>query len=245
MKFLFTILIAVSLQVHAKTVSELKAGTYRGETGQGVSVELFVKDYPGREGSFLAVIVKDKSRGHAYLVDQFSEKKYGMTPLTVLSNAVVGVENTNPSLSLTITKEKSKNIIKILSNNSNNSLGFNESMKIKLKDISGRSRIVSTDVGTYKISGNKSAATISSQDKNHESALTMNLESISGDFVLREVRPSIHLPLKSTMTSTGLTVSDNTNMMAFFIDKECLFGKGDFMVLMEANSGKLTYLRKR
>lgn len=225
---------------------DLKEGSYRGKsTNDKKNIELFVKDYPGRDGSFIAIIIKDNSTGFAYLVDKFSDGKYGMTPLKTLSNAVIGLEDANPALALTIVNERKKTIIKINSNNSNNKLGLMDNIRIIFKDADRRSSLVHTMPGTFKYKGERSSATLSNQSTSNESALTLSLPKIAGEFVLREVRPFLHILLKSSMSNTGEEVANNSSMMAFFIEGGCLFGFGDYMVLMESNTGKLTYLKQR
>jgi len=185
---------------------DLAPGTYRG-TSLKDDVSIYVKGVPGRKGSFFAVITKDET-GFAYLVDKFHSGKYGMIPLQALDNNVIGASNHSPSLVLTVTKDKFTDQITIVSNKSDNTIGFNTQMSFKLKDKSHRSEWVDHLQGTFSSKENKRAATLTAQDVNGESSLSIKTGDAPGDYILREVRPGIHLVLRSSLTTTGIEVTE-------------------------------------
>ncbi len=219
----------------------LKAGTYWGhDHSKKVDYQLFLTENPGRKRGFIAVLVRDKKFAFSYVVDQYAPNKYGMLPLSASETGNVGPVSSDPSLSLEVVPYKNKYRIKILSNNSNNTVGFQEGMEFKLKDRSYADYIDSNFTGTFKFK--KFKATVS-EVNDKESILNANLPNLNGDFTLRQVRPNLHIVLKNVMTQSGLEVTDSPAAMAIFVEDDFIFARY-FLIIIDLKNGHLTYLKK-
>jgi len=248
-KLCMIVLAFFSFQVMAQNI-ELLEGSYHGaiDTSQAFGkkpVQLILQNYPGRTGSFLAILIRDKKVGFAYLVDKFQKNKFGMIPLRALKNGTIGVENSNPSLSLNVVYEGKNPFIKILPNNSDNQLGFQEAMRIKLENRNYKTVLMANIPGTYR-NGSSNSNTVTNQDTNREASVSLNTKDLQGEYILREVRNSLHLLLKSSMTGAGMSTQDESKYMAFFLSERCLpLIWEDSLVIMSSETGELTYLARK
>lgn len=216
------------------------AGTYKGKMGKK-EAELYLTEYPGRDGSFMGVIISKDKKAHSYLVDKFGANTYGMIPLQILENGVLGFKNSHPSLVLKMTLKGSWRKMQIISAGSLNNEGFKEGMEFSYKNNVGEKRLGKVIAGTYKEGSRKHTILVGSQDRNNESYFTANAKSISGDFVLREVRPGLHLPFRSSLSNTGIEVKEEANSYVLFIDKECLFGTGTHLLRVDTRGNVSTF----
>lgn len=239
----FNALAVVPNQVEVKEAKKelLVAGTYWGHSQDNKKdYQLFLTEYPGRAGSFMAVLVQDKKIAFSYLVDKFADNKYGMLPLSATDSGTVAPVSSDPSLSLNIVPYKNKYRIKILSNNSSNTFGFQEGIEFKLKDRSAADFIAPSFSGTFKFK--KFRASVSEMNEN-ESLLNIDLPSLNGEFTLRQVRPNLHVVLKNVMTQSGLEVTDSPAALAIFVEDNCLFN-WYYLIIVDLQNGTLTYLQQ-
>ena len=223
--------------------AELAPGTYHGHS-KHTDYSVYVREVPGRTGSFLALIINDEKVGYAYLVDKFNSNKYGMVPLKAMDNNIIGALNHTPSLVLTVNEDTNHDRITIVPNNSGNKLGFQTEMSFKLKDKKDRSEWVRHLQGSFAAKGDKRAATLTTQDNNFESSLAIKSGNAPGDYILREVRSGIHLVLRSSLTTTGIEVNEQTSKIAVFINKETSLCR-DQMILIDTTNGNLEYFKNR
>ncbi len=264
MKSLF---LALMLFSSFGALANLEEGVYKGKIGRKTNARLYIQDYPGRVGSYLGIIMSENEVTHFYLIDPRDEdgNKYGMVPINAMKNAVIGMESAIPSLSLSKTYRKSRRIIRITPNGSQdgkvkNTRGFRAEMSFDLdREISKRSLLVPSIPGSYKVhsSGVHSSlkrtykrmeATVSMQGRTtHQSGLQFDRAGkLAGDYVLREVRPSLHLPLRSYMTESIEKVAQDSGFVTFFLQRRSLFGTGNYMVLVKADgSGQTITLKQR
>lgn len=223
---------------------KLVPGTYYGNTNyKNKRANLFLTDYPGRAGSFLGVILTKDKKAFAYLVDKYAPNTYGMIPLQVMDNGVIGLTNPNPSLNLKLTLKGRRRFIQVIDSGELNNTGFNQSMIFEYDNESHKQRLGNIIPGSYKYDSRKEVIAIGNQDHNNEAFFTANTDVLSGDFVLREVRPGLHLPLRSVLKNTGIEVSDKADGMIIFIDKECIFGVGTRMIHFNNNGNVKQFKR--
>lgn len=218
------------------------AGTYKGKMGKQ-DAELYLTEYPGREGSFMGVILSEDEKAYSYLIDKFGQNTYGMVPLQVLENGIIGFKNSHPSLVLKMTLKGTWRKMQIISAGSLNNEGFKEGMEFSYKNDVDQKRLGQVIAGTYKEGSRKRTITVGGQDRNNESYFTANTRKINGDFVLREVRPGLHLPFRSSLSNTGIEVKEEADSYVIFIDKECLFGTGTHLLRVDRN-GNVSKFKK-
>ena len=205
----------------------LRPGVYRGTDD---NVRLFLQALPGRDGSFLGLIVKNGNTAVPYLVDEFATGRFGLIPLYNQKN-LIGASNYTPSLTASVIQDGSKTRISVAPNPGNN-IGYVTPMMFK--STSESSPWLSSRPGTYSYEGKKRAATLSSQDSNRESQLTITTGTMAGTYVLREVRPGMHLAFKSTLSTTGVEVVEESRWVVVFL-RGC-FGWSNKMVFIDTNN---------
>lgn len=246
----FLVLLAASFLVMSSSfathLNELSAGTFWGHSvNDHKDYQLFVTEMPGREGSFIGVMIKEgltkEAVGVAYLIDKFAENKYGMIPLVATTYGTVAPNHPDPSLSLSIVPFKNYHKIKIVSNNSDqNKQGFLDSIEFKLIDRSSADYIAPIFSGTFKYKNHR--ATVSEMI-NNESLLNTDLPNLSGEFTLRQIRPNLHIILKHKMTQSGLEITDEPAALAVFVEDNFIFHR-HFLVLINLQDNTLTYMLK-
>lgn len=244
MKKLMLISLLLSFSAFAD-LYKLVPGTYNGKSDarKSQTANLFLVDYPGRAGSFLGVILRKDKVAFAYLVDKFAPNTYGMVPLRVLKNGVIGLSNSNPSLILKLSLKGRKRYIQVLDAGTLNNFGFGQSFSFEYDNNSHKQRLANVIPGSYRGSDRKKTIAVGGQDYNNEAYFTAATSILSGDFVLREVRPGLHLPLKSVLKNTGIEVSGNASGMVIFVNKQCVLGVGTHMLHID-HGGKVTSFKK-
>lgn len=223
LKFVLCLILLTS----AAFAQTLRPGVYRGTDD---NVRLFLQNMPGREGSFLGLIVKNGNTAVPYLVDEFATGRYGLIPLYNQKN-LIGASNYTPSLTASVIADGSDLRISVAPNPGNN-IGFSSAMTFK--STRETSPWLASRPGMYSYEGKRRSASLSAQDANHESQLTINTGSMAGTYVLREVRPGMHLAFKSTLSTTGVEVVEESRWVVVFL-KGC-FGWSDNMVFIDTNN---------
>lgn len=220
----FAILLLLQVSALAQT---LKPGVYRGTDD---NIRLFLKEIPGREGSFLGLIVKNGNQAVPYLVDEFAIGRYGLIPLYNQKN-LIGASNYTPSLTASVVPDGEGLRVSVAPNPGNN-VGFNIAQVFKSTN---QTNIWQNSLpGTYSYRSNnrneRRSTTLSPADAARESQLTIATGDMAGTYVLREVRPGMHLAFKSTLSMTGVEVVEESQWVVVFL-KGC-FGWSDQMVFI-------------
>ncbi len=216
----------------AAFAQSLRPGVYRGVND---NVRLFLQAMPGREGSFLGLIVRNGQTAVPYLVDEFATSRYGFIPLYNQKN-LIGATNYTPSLTASLALDGRETRLNVAPNPGNN-IGFTESMAFRAT--TEASPWLATRPGIYEYSetasgqrrASKHSATLNSQDSNRESQLTINGGSMAGSYILREVRPGMHLAFKSTLSTTGVEVVEESQWVVVFL-RGC-FGWSNKMMFID------------
>lgn len=215
----------------AAFASGLRPGVY---DGQASDIKMFVRDLPGRDGSFLALIIRNGKQAVPYLVDEFATGRYGFIPLYNQKN-LIGASNYTPSLTASVVVEGQKLRINVAPN-PGNSVGFNvaevfRSTNERLPWLQLKAATYSYDGGNR--TGSKST-TLSPADTNREAQLTISAGNLAGSYVLREVRPGMHLAFKSTLTTTGVEVVEESRHIVVFL-RGC-FSRLDKMIFIDTTN---------
>lgn len=202
----------------------LQVGTYSGTDAKRVSFNLHVQEVPGRTGSFMGILM-NKTQARIYLLDQFSNGKYGMVALRPLENYVIGAISSTPIMALTVTDDS----IVVSPNHTSVDMSFNTSITFKnRKKALNWSELQSGNYASKKM-------VVSSLDGNNEATVTSKVANITGDFVLRESRKDLFVMLASQLNPTGVKLSKDVSTLVFFQKKS--------MILINASSGAYTTLK--
>lgn len=226
---MFKLILCLALLQTAAFAQSLRPGVYKGTKSD---VRMFLQAMPGRDGSFLGLIVKNGDNAVPYLVDEFATARYGFIPLYNQKN-LIGASNYTPSLTASLVSSRKGLQINVAPNPGNN-IGFSEAMSFKSTSESSPWLSSRPGVYSYSESRKKYSATLSPQDGNRESQLTINGGSMAGSYVLREVRPGMHLAFKSTLSTTGVEVVEESRWVVVFL-KGC-FGWSNNMVFIDTNN---------
>ncbi len=225
------IVLALALMSFAALASGLRPGVY---DGQATDIKMFVQNLPGREGSFLALIIRDGKQAVPYLVDEFAAGRYGFIPLYNQKN-LIGASNYTPSLTASVIAEGSKLRINVAPN-PGNSVGFN--VAEVFRSTNETSPWLALKPATYSYDGGNRtgsrSTTLSPLDSNREAQLTISAGNLAGSYVLREVRPGMHLAFKSTLTTTGVEVVEESRHIVVFL-RGC-FSRHDKMVFIDTTN---------
>jgi hypothetical protein len=223
----YVLLTAAALANSNTLTRGLRAGVY---DGQSRDIKMFVRDLPGRDGSFLALIIKDGAKAVPYLVDEFAVGRYGFIPLYNQNN-LIGASNYTPSLTASVIVDGSSLRINMAPNPGNN-IGFN--IAEVFKSTKEKMPWLPNTPGTYSYKGARKSTTLSPPDANRESQLTISAGNMAGSYVLREVRPGMHLAFKSTLTTTGVEVVEESRYVVVFL-RGC-FSWSDKMVFIDTSN---------
>ena len=220
------LIVLLVLQVSAYAQS-LRPGVYRGADDD---IRLFLRTIPGREGSFLGLIVKNGNQAVPYLVDEFATGRYGLIPLYNQKN-LIGATNYTPSLTASVVAD-GNNLRVSVAPNPGNTVGFNIAQVFR--STNQEVPWINSLPGTYSYRSNRTnhrrSTTLSPADAARESQLTIAEGDMAGTYVLREVRPGMHLAFKSTLSMTGVEVVEESQWVVVFL-KGC-FGWSDQMVFI-------------
>ncbi len=220
-------MLTLSLLISMSTLVEanfLKTGSYLGSHNGKDCVDLMLKPAPGRDGSFLAVLMKDEKKVSLYVVDLINSTSYAMTPLEVTARGEIGIINDDPSLVITSGKDdEGKQVFKIMSANSSNQKGFTGFFEFKGK--SSKATWLEIQDGQYKLNDNKSALQISAVDQNEREATAVFLtQSLSGTFSFREKFPSMYLINQNAYLATGEKKNEIPSAIGIFTERKGGFG---------------------
>lgn len=228
--FRFFILLVV-LQVSAFAQS-LRPGVYDGNSRDH---KMFLRALPGREGSFLALIIRNGKQAVPYLVDEFATGRYGFVPLYNQKN-LIGATNYTPSLTATVIADTRSRLQINVAPNPGNNVGFNVAEVFKSTDET--SPWLPVMPGNYSYKDNRRSTTLSPNDGSRESQLSVASGPLAGTYVLREVRPGMHLAFKSTLTTTGIEVVEESQHIVVFL-RGC-WARHDKMVFISTSNWSMT-----
>jgi hypothetical protein len=232
MKFLA--FLTLTLLITSLQASALVTGTYSGVDGKKNKYKLHLREYPGRETSFIALL-ETSGAARAYIVDEFAHGKYGMLSLRTSDNYVIGATSSTPTLALNATPD----LITIVPNQSPD-LKIASSITIKTKSHKDL-EWVDLLAGKYEDKSSLSALDINGEasftNKSKDKSLT------AGDYVLRESRPGLYLVLKSRLTSTGIHLDKSSNQIVYFIKESGFFSREGMVVL--DNDGAIGIISKK
>ncbi len=225
----------------------LQEGTYKGSHYDSLkkgkaAVYLMLKPVSGREGSFLAVLMKSKKRKKQvsfYVMDLASKFSYSLTPLDVTTDGQIGIINDDPSLVLSMsTGEKNKYSIKITSSNSGNTKGFSGYMVFEER--SDNYQWIANGAGNYNYAGRKNALQISSWDiLEGEADAIFTTASLNGSFKISESFPQMYLINANKVLATGSKVDSIPRKIGFFIkEKGEWSGKKECFVLVNPENDR-------
>ncbi|MBP9681998.1 MAG: hypothetical protein KBD76_11375 [Bacteriovorax sp.] len=217
-------LCAFSLLSTSAFAGFLKEGGYLGNHNGDDKVNLLVKPAPGREGSFFAVLMKDEEKISLYLVDEINSNSYSMTPLEVTTDGEIGVVNDDPSLVISMAKnKKGQDVFKIMSANSGNNVGFTGFFEFEGKE--SKVSWLAVDDGQYKKGSSKNALQISQIDpKEREATAVFITDSINGTYTLKEKFPSMYLINQNSVLATGTQKKQIPSAIGIFLQKKSLLG---------------------
>ncbi len=234
-------LLCLALLHTAAFAQTLRPGVYRGPDDH----RLFLQELPGRDGSFLGLIVKDGRQAVPYLVDEFATGRYGLIPLYNQRN-LIGASNYTPSLTASVVSERNGLRVNVAPNPGNNT-GFN--LALAFTSTNERTPWLASQPGNYTYSsvtgsGNRRrstthrrAATLGPQDRARESQLTITDGDLAGSYILREVRPGMHLAFRSNLSTTGVEVVEESRWVVVFL-RGCL-GWSSKMVFIDTSNWNL------
>jgi hypothetical protein len=225
---MFTMLCAVL--AHAS----LEVGTYTGVDNNRNAFELHVRDIPERRGSFIGLLVNSKeTKVRAYLIDGFSESKYGLLSIRLTGNYNLGVSNTTPALGMTVTSDA----LVLTPNGYRNDMGFTTSVTFAKAN---RQAVKWVPL----IAGNYSGRlVVSSLDAENESTVSSKVAGLSGDFVLRETRNDMYVLLNSQLTPTGVKLDKAATRFAVFLSGTRW--NPARLLVVESDSGKTIGFKNR
>lgn len=221
----FILLIIMQVSAMAQTLSP---GVYDGRSSD---LKMFVRTLPGREGSFLALIIRNGKQAVPYLVDEFATGRYGFIPLYNQKN-LIGANNYTPSLTASVVADSRNNLQINIAPNPGNNVGFN--VAEVFKSTRETSPWLPVMPGNYSYKNNRRSTTLSPNDGSRESQLSVATGPMAGTYVLREVRPGMHLAFKSTLTTTGIEVVEESRHIVVFL-RGC-FARSDKMVFIDTSN---------
>ena len=182
----------------------------------------------------MGLIIKNGNRAVPYLVDEFATGRYGLIPLYNQKN-LIGATNYNPSLTAAVVVD-GRNLRVNVSPNPGNAVGFNSAMVFT--STTEASPWIASMPGTYSYrsgrSHHRNTVTLSPKDGANESQLSIAAGDMAGAYVLREVRPGMHLAFRSTLSTTGVEVVKESQWVVVFL-RRCL-GWSNQMVFINTSN---------
>lgn len=219
-----------------QAIGALRVGSYEGKHNRKDKVHLFLKSVPGRSGSYFALLVKPANKMSLYLVDPLNTQSYAMIPLTVTDDGHIGIQNDDPSLTLTVAvDDKGKPIYRVLSANSGNNVGFTGTLDFNGK----RSSDEWLDIvpGTYSQGRVKDAAQVSNFDATErETTVVMALKDLSGTFRLTERAPGMYLINQNSVFASGIQTQRLPKAIVIFYERR---GGVEMILVDPANDSNL------
>lgn len=234
-KLTFVSMLALSLSSFA---GGLKEGSFLGYQNGSNKVHLLLQNAPGRDGSFLALLMKTEKQMSLYLVDEINSNSYSMTPLEVTKDGEIGIVNDDPSLIISMANNSNGEIVfKIMSANSTNKIGFNGYLEFNGK----KSRYSWKPLigGEYEIDGNSRALQISNLDEYEREATSVFMtRSYSGNFKIKEKFPKMFLINQESTFATGTKTNATPSGIGVFIHKDGLICDHEKFVLIDPKNDK-------
>ena len=196
----------------------LTAGSYEGTQNGTVPVSLFLKPVPGREGSFFALLMKNKKgdKVSLYIVDTLKTASYAMTPMEITEDGEIGIVNDDPSLVLNVSNEQGYITFKIINSGSSNNNGFKGYMTFNGRKC--ESEWVGLYEGDYSLGSDSDALSISSFDTTEgEAVATILTKSNSGSYTIREKLPFMFLINRNITSSIGTKTNKIPKSIGVFV----------------------------
>ena len=262
MKSLMT-LVALILIAGTASAQDLKAGTYVGQNKSKNDFYLMLVDATtyGRVGSFIALYYQeDGVRQMAlYVMDPRDRGGgYSLTPMKVLNDGVIGIENDDPSLVAIPVKNGDNVDIRLMDSNSSNNLGIQEPVVIRKADSEQSKRYVwrrmftaadgdrgSNLGGTYYLQGTNKSSEISIAISNivNGEASALMLGRADGEYIIRENKPYMYLLSALKTVRSGVEVNLYPDKIGIFVDRKA---RGLSLFLLQPGQPRniLEYVRK-
>lgn len=217
---------------------DLQPGTYKGKDEEGDNFKMHVRDYPGRNTSFVAIIEREGKRPQAalYLVDPYAPGRYGMINWKAKSNYVIGAVSARPELSLNVTDK----IMTISENGEGRSLGFYQAITFKMRN-KKTAEWIDIMPGAYE-----DKTTLTPIDQNGDASLNNKSTDKNlrvGDYIVHESRPALYIALSSGLETDGIQKSTTASGIIYFSESTGIFG-GIKMNVID-NSGFLSTIKKK
>jgi len=206
------------------------SGSYNGTLKDGDDVDLLLRPIPGREGSYLGVMIRLDPKVVIYRIDPLGASTYAMNPLQVTEDGEVGVNNDDPSLVLTLgaTRDSAGRPEMTITNaNSSNQSGFHGPIFFQGNTYS---KLTWTDYvpGYYRNRRVSNELNLSPMNA-YEAAIS---SSADGGLVIREKVDGVFTLKRVSVTSTGAQVESYPNRIGIFVTKSGFFGEDHLFVLV-------------
>lgn len=219
-KLLVVFLHLVALSSYGWDFSE---GAYEAKIDSKNDAFLMLKKISGRSGSFMATLMqahKDDITGIAiYVMDEMKGGSYSLTPISLVDNGELGLDDDNPSL--VVIKDRDVNKFKVTSSQSGNVLGFSGSVSFE-EGRTARYEWHLSRGGDYNFSGKEEDASVVSvavSTNDIENDAVFSSEYINGIFKIRQKLDYVYALNSNKLMSTGYERETVPALMAIFVQE--------------------------
>ena len=224
---------------------ELSEGDFKGELSAGGDVHLLLKSAPGRDKSFLAIMMNKGEKISFYLIDPFKDSKYTMTPYVVNSKGAISIVDDNPSLNLLLSTDRGGNtIFDVVDSGSGNESGFKQLMKFRNKTSNYHWNEPTS--GPFRREGSlEEALVLSDKTSDGDIGALFKEAQLSGEFQAHEAWPNLFTVNQVKTMSTGELVSSIPKRIGVFVEN-CFItcAQKFYLVNPTVDTDILTYVRK-
>lgn len=229
---------------------DLKEGSYKGEIQRSVKgtddVHLMLRKAEGRDGSYMAVMMRKGERISFYLIDPFGPNKYTLTPYVINEKGNFSIVNDDPSLNLISSQDSRGNVIfDVVDSGSGNNNGFKALMSFRGE--SSNYQWLDQTPGVFSREGvSKEALVVSPASIETGDAPALFKEpSLNGEFQIHEGWPNLFTVNQVKTLSTGELVNSIPKRIGVFIQNCWLSCSEKFYLVNPTNDTDiLTYTRK-
>ncbi|MEK6707069.1 MAG: hypothetical protein AABZ06_14925 [Bdellovibrionota bacterium] len=202
-------------------------GSYSGTNDKKEKLDLMMRPIVGREGSYLAVLIRFKNgllgyrpqRVSFYRIDPLKNNSLDLTPMNVTADGFIGVNNSDPSLVLNISNGSDKNLFTITSANSGNTAGFQDVMTFNKK--TSNSLWGRLQSGAYWLkNGPSRALEMTAQDGFFQATATFTVSgSLNGNFDIQEKQPGLFTLRAVAVKSTGAETEEHPRKIGVPVER--------------------------
>lgn len=223
----------------------LQEGAYRGFTNDNEKMDLLVQPMGGREGSYLALLLKNGryfTDANLYVIDPYQGSRFVMTPVVVTEDGEIGMRNNNPSLVLdVVSSEGGRASFMIRSAGSSNPNGFQGTVDFTHRKKSNIQWLPYRE-GTYQIFRVRNAATLYVlPEGERQTNASINLDG-GGDFLIREKLPRIFVLHRNSIVASGERLAEAPSAIGVFLKEG---RRSEYLLLINPADSKniLTFAR--